>query len=175
MQDGAVTGPALAPGAVTGATVADGSLTAADLAAGTIPTVPAPTNGKAAAFASTLITNAGIDFKQVFSPFGPGTPTGAFGAVAPTALSVADLHVLVASQTGAASIQVSLVTAPDFGSVPDGTSTLLTCTVPTGSTTCSSGQAATVPAGNVFWMVSTNGPSGTSTNYVAAGYTMKVQ
>jgi len=172
---GAVDGRKLAPGAVDGSKVKDGSLSAADLAPGTIPTIPAPTNGKAAAFGSVVITQTGGGQQQVFSPFGPGSSLSTFGAIAPTDLSVADLHVFTANQTGGASIQVSLVTGPDFNSIPNGTAQLLTCIVPNGSHSCSSNQTGTIPAGNVFWLVSTNGASGTTTNFVAAGYTMKVQ
>ena len=175
LATGAVDGSKLAPGAVDGSKVKDGTLSAADLAPGTIPTVPAPTNGKAAAFGSFPITQFGASQQQVFSPFGPGSSVSTFGAIAPTDLSVADLHVLTANQTGGASIQVSLVTGPDFTSLPNGTAQLLTCLVPNGSHSCSSNQTGTIPAGNVFWLVSTNGASGTSTNFVAAGYTMKVQ
>jgi hypothetical protein len=186
IKNGAVTGPKLAAGAVDGSKLAgdsvdgskvkNGSLTAADLAPGTLPTIPAPTNGKAAVFASTLLTNAGLGAQQVFSPFGPAAGTAsAFGALAPTALTVADLHVLTNFQSGLNSLQVALVTAPDFSSIPNGTTTVATCNVPTGSSSCSSTQTGTIPAGNVFWMVSTNGSGGTSSTFVAASYTMKVQ
>jgi hypothetical protein len=164
--------------AVTGAKVKDGSLTAADLAAGTIPTiptVPAPTNGKAAVFGSALLTNVNAGAKTLISPFGPGSTATTFGAVAPVNLAVADLRVVTLPQTAGASIQVSLVTAADFTSVPDGTTTLMSCNVPSGSSSCSSTQTGTIPAGAAFWFVSTNGPSGTTTNFAAASYTMKVQ
>jgi hypothetical protein len=161
-------------GAVTGAKVKDGSLTAADLAPGTIPTIPtipAPTNGKAAAFASTLTFSPSTGGEIRFTPFGPGSVSTAFGALAPTALSVADLHVLTDVQAAGATVQISLVTAPTFVAAP---TTVLTCTVATAASSCTSPQQGTIPAGNVFWMVATNGPTGPSSAFAAVSYTIKV-
>src|SRR3954463_589204 len=77
IKNGAVTADKIAVGAVDGSKVKDGSLTAADLAAGTIPTIPAPTNGKVPVFGSTPLGNAGAGFKQLFTAAGAGGMVGA--------------------------------------------------------------------------------------------------
>jgi hypothetical protein len=159
-------------GAVTGVKVRDGSLTAADLAPGTIPAIPAPTNGKAAVFASTAGFNANPDGSAAFAAFGPHTALSAYPAVAPADLAVADFHVRTDLQPPGASMQFYLVTAPTVDVI---FTPVLQCTVVAGATGCSSTQQGTIPAGNVFWGIARNGPTGPSTDIASVSYTMRVR
>ena len=167
IKKGAVTGDKIADGAVDGTKVKDGSLGAADLAPGTLPTIPAPSNGKAAVFSATTSFNAGMNGENKFSP--TSSVNLPYGSVAPTALSVADLRVNTDLAVGTFSI--SLRTAPNFAAPP---TTVLTCTA-TGAAGCTSAQSGVIPAGNVFWLVVTNVGSPPVATYVAVAYTMKVQ
>ncbi|HEX5086715.1 MAG TPA: hypothetical protein VFV89_02835 [Nocardioides sp.] len=158
-------------GAVTGPKVKDGSLTAADLAPGTIPVVPAPTNGKAAVFATMGTFNANADGSAAFMPFGEHT-SGVFPVVAPVDLTVADFHVVTDLQAAGESMQFYLVTAPTLDPI---FTPVLQCTVVSGATGCSSTQQGTIPAGNMFWGIARNGPTGPSTDFATISYTMRVR
>jgi hypothetical protein len=171
IKNGAVTGPKLAADAVDGSKVRNGSLTAADLAPGTIPTIPAPTNGKAAVFAGTSSLTGTGDASQLFTAFGSYVPPSAYGAYAPVALEVADLHVLTAPQDTGKTLTVTLYRNNVTFSAAEA---LLTCTVSAG-TTCQSAQTGVIPAGATFYFVAQNGAIGNGSGYAAVSYTMKAQ
>ena len=52
---------------------------------------------------------------------------------------------------------------------------MLSCTIGAGTNTCASAGAATIPAGNLFYIRITNGPGGAVGGFLAVSYTVRVR
>jgi hypothetical protein len=154
-------------GAVTGGKVKDGSLTAADLAPGTIPV---PGGGKSVVMASRGTLSISPNDINFMAPSGAYTSGPIYG-IAPVAMSVADLRVVTPQEGIGQAVQVSLSMSNGIGAdlVP-----LLTCTVGAQTGGCSANGPATVPAGYLLTITTTNGPGGATGGFIAVGYTVRV-